>query len=69
MKSDLFALFLDCLVGMALFIVYIICRVLIIDENCFKHKICFVIKRYWGDTLQVNCTLKTTTCTINGRKT
>ena len=62
--------FLIYLVGMVISIEHIICRVLPNHDNwwnCFKNKICFVIKWFWGGNLEVTC-IFLTTCTVNNTK-
>ena len=62
--------FLNNLVGMVISIEHTICRVLTNHDNWgnyFKNKICFVIKWFWGDNLEVTCTFLTT-CTVNNTK-
>ena len=62
--------FLIYLVGMVTSIENTICRVSTDHDNWwnrFKNKICFVIKWFWGDSLEVTCTFLTT-CTVNNTK-
>ena len=69
-KNRFLHFFLIYLGGMVISIVHIICRVLTNNNNwwnCFKNKICSVIKWFWGDTLEVTCTYFTT-CTANNTK-
>ena len=63
-------LFLDFLVGVVIYIEHIICRLLTNHDNwwnCFKNKICYVMKWFLGDNLEVTCTFLTT-CTVNNTK-
>ena len=73
-KSDLKVIFCTfsyfILVGMWISNARIICRVFTNHDNwwnCFKHKMCFVIKWYWENILKITCTFLTT-CTLNNTK-